>query len=46
LRTLLEKRKKLGMMGHSCHPSYGRKLKIGEWWSRLVWAKCEIPSPK
>jgi hypothetical protein len=23
----------------TCHPSNKEKLKIGQWWSRLAWAK-------
>jgi hypothetical protein len=37
--------KKLGMVVHACHPSYGRKLKIGGSESRPAWAKSESLSP-
>jgi hypothetical protein len=26
-------------VAHTCHSTYGGKLKIGGLWSRLVWAK-------
>jgi hypothetical protein len=38
--------KKLGMVVCACHPNNNRKHKIGEWWSRLAWAKSETLSPK
>jgi hypothetical protein len=40
--------KKLGVVPHICHPSHGRRHKIGGLWSRLNWAKSEdtSPSPK
>jgi hypothetical protein len=37
-------RKKLGMVACTCHPSYGRKLKIGGSRSRLARAKVRPPS--
>jgi hypothetical protein len=36
-------RKKLDVLAYTCHPSYGRKYKIGESQSRLAWAKKAIP---
>jgi hypothetical protein len=32
-----------GMVVHACHPSSGKKLKIGTPWSRPSWAKRETP---
>jgi hypothetical protein len=32
-------RKELGVVTHACFPSDGRKLKIGEFMSKLAWAK-------
>jgi hypothetical protein len=40
------KEKKLGMVAHTCYPSYSSKPKIGGPWSRLVWKKSKILSPK
>jgi hypothetical protein len=35
------------MVTHACHPSNGRKLKIGEGqWFRLAWAKKRDPTSK
>jgi hypothetical protein len=39
-------RKKLTVVMCTCHPSYGRKFKIGGSQSRLAWAKGETLSPK
>jgi hypothetical protein len=41
-----KKKKKLGVVVHSCHPSYREKLKIGALQSRSPWAKREALSPK
>jgi hypothetical protein len=38
--------KKLGMMAHTCCPSYERKCKTGGYLSRLAWAKSGTLSPK
>jgi hypothetical protein len=46
LQDAISVEKKLGKVTHTCHPSEGRKLKIGGSLSRLVWAKREILSPK
>jgi hypothetical protein len=32
-------RKILGVVAHTCHPSYSGKLKIGGSWSRIGWTK-------
>jgi hypothetical protein len=36
--------KKLGMVVHTCHPSNGRKHKLGRLWSKPGWAKSETLS--
>jgi hypothetical protein len=38
--------KKLGVVAHACHPSAGRKHKIGGPWSRPVRTKSETPISK
>jgi hypothetical protein len=38
--------KKLGLVEDICNPSYSRKLKRGEFWSRPAWAKSEALSQK
>jgi hypothetical protein len=38
--------KKLDIVVHACHSSYGGKLKIGELQYRAAWAKSETLSPK
>jgi hypothetical protein len=38
--------KKLGVMAHACHPSYGRKCKIGGSQSMPDWAINKTLSPK
>jgi hypothetical protein len=38
--------KKLDVVARACHPSNGRKLKIGGWWSRIAWAKIQTLSSK
>jgi ribosomal protein L31 len=41
-----EKKKKLDLMMHTCHPSYFGNFKIGGSWSRPAWAKSGTLSPK
>jgi hypothetical protein len=38
--------KNLGVVACTCHPSYGRKIKIGRSQSRLAWAKSTTLFPK
>jgi hypothetical protein len=38
--------RKLGVVMHACHPSYGRKHKIGRSQSKLAWAKNMILSKR
>jgi hypothetical protein len=38
--------KNLGVVAPACHPSYSRKHKTGDLWSRLASAKSKTLSPK
>jgi hypothetical protein len=38
--------KKAGRGVYACHPTVGRKLKIGGEWFRLAWAKSKTLPPK
>jgi hypothetical protein len=46
LRDPISMERKLVGVVHTCHTNNGRKFKIGELWSRTIWAKSKSLSLK